>query len=288
MKQNELRVMIIGAHPDDPDITAGGLAYKFAQCGARVRLVAICNGSKGHMQMKSKEIAIRRYGEAQQAKEILGVEEYRIFPHEDCEIEVTLAQRMEMTRLIREFAPHLVFTHRICDYHVDHRTVGTLVMDTSYLLGVPLWCPDVPIPSVMPAIYFLSDAFRTPSELRPDILFSIDDVKDTILNAMNCHQSQFFEWLAFDKKIEHEIPSATDLPARKAFMEKYWLVPKKGFDAMRFRSRLEALYGKDEAAKIQYVEAFELSEYGYQPTPEELPNLFPFLKREVVLAGSSA
>jgi len=212
-----LRVMVIGAHPDDPDITGGGLALKFVRAGARVRLVAMCNGDKGHMSMAPEALAERRHREAQRSKALLGVEEYRILPYHDCELEPTLEMRRVTTRLIWEFAPHLVFTHRICDYHADHRAVGTLVMDSAYLLGVPLWCPEVPIPDVRPAIYFLRDAFKTPAEMRPDILFGIDDVMDTLLEALISHESQFFEHQPFEELY------GVGAAQRKQYVEEYEL-----------------------------------------------------------------
>ena len=74
---------------------------------------------------------------------------------------------------------------------------------------------------------------------------------------------------------EATIPA--DLAGRKAFIDKYWMVPRKRYDAERFRSRLETVYGKERTSKIHYAEAYELSEYGYQPSPEEVKQLFPFL-----------
>ena len=275
IRPSDLRVMIIGAHPDDPDITGGGLALNYVKVGAAVRMVSVCNGDKGHMTMTSEALAARRYQEAQRSREILGVQEYRILDHHDCEIEVNLAMRQEMTRIIRSFSPHVVCTHRTCDYHADHRAVGTLVMDSAYLLGVPLWCPETPIPSVKPAIYFLRDAFTYPAELRPDIAIDIGDEMDQLLTALCSHESQFFEWLVFDKRIAEAVPA--DLEGRKAFLEKYWMIPRKGYDAERFRSRLAAVYGIERAKRVRYAEAYELSEYGYQPTAEEIAGLFPFL-----------
>ncbi len=272
---SDLRVLIIGAHPDDPDITSGGLALKYVKAGATVKMVAMCNGDKGHMTMNPSALAARRYQEAQRSKEILGVREYRILNHHDGELEVTLDMRREVTRIIREFAPHLVFTHRTCDYHVDHRAVGTLVMDAAYLLGVPLWCPEVSIPEVKPAIYFMRDGFRYPAELRPDIVLDIGMEMDRLLTALCAHESQFFEWLVFDKRIAEPVPA--ELAGRKAFIDKYWMVPRKCYDADRFRFRLETVYGKERASQIHYVEAYELSEYGYQPSEEEVRQLFPFL-----------
>ena len=274
---NDLRVMIIGAHPDDPDITGGGIALKYVKAGATVKLVSMCNGDKGHQSMAPEALAARRYQEAQKSKAVLGVDEYRIVDHHDCEIEVTLAMRKEMTRLIRAFAPHVIFTHRTCDYHADHRAVGTLVMDSAYLLGVPLWCPESPVSAVKPAIYFLRDAFTHPAALRPDIVVGIDGEMDQLLTALCAHESQFFEWLVFDKQIAESVP--TTLEGRKAFIEKYWMVPRKKYDAERFRARLVEVYGESQAARISHIEAYELSEYGYQPSAKEVAQLFPFLPK---------
>ncbi len=171
------------------------------KAGATVKLVSMCNGDKGHMAMAPEALAARRYLEAQKSKEILGVDEYRIIDHPDCELEVSLGMRDEVTRIIRAFAPKLVFTHRTCDYHADHRAVGTLVMDAAYLLGVPLWCRETPVPAVKPAICFLRDAFRQPAELRPDIVVDIGDEMDQLLTALCAHESQLFEGLAFVSQI---------------------------------------------------------------------------------------
>jgi len=271
----DLRVLVIGAHPDDPDLTAGGLALKYVKAGAWVKLVSVSNGDKGHMAMAPEALAARRYRETQRSKEILGVEAYEVLRHPDCEIEVNLEMRKEMTRVIRRFAPHVVFTHRTCDYHADHRAVGTLVMDSAYLLGVPLWCPETPVPAVTPAIYFLRDAFAQPTEFRADIAVDVGEEMDQLLTALCSHESQFFEWLVFDMKIAEPVPA--DLAGRKAFIERHWIAQRKVVDADRFRSRLEAFYGKPRAARVRYAEGYELSEYGYQPNAGEILQLFPFL-----------
>lgn len=275
IRPEELRVLIVGAHPDDPDLTAGGLALNYVRAGATVKMVALCNGDKGHAAMPPEALAARRREEARRSGEILGVSEYRVVDVHDCELVADLAMRREVTRLIRAFAPHVVFTHRTCDYHPDHRAAGTLVMDAAYLLGVPLWCPETPVPETRPAIYFLRDDFTQPTPFRPDVVVDADDAVPKLLEALCSHESQFFEWLVFDKKLEEPVPA--DLAGRCAFIEKYWIAARKAHDAQRFRARLEAVYGKYKAARIRYIEAYELSEYGYRPTDEETARLFPFL-----------
>lgn len=270
-----LRVMVIGAHPDDCEICAGGTILKFQAAGAVVNMVSFLNGDKGHMSMQPEALKARRLAETQRVKEILGVSAYLVLPdNEDGELMPSIEMRKTMTRLIRAFDPHVIFTHRTCDYHADHRAVGVLVQDAAYLLGVPLWCPETPIPQNKPALFYMSDAFKTPAELRPDIVVDIDAEMGRSLEALCAHESQFFEWLRFDRRITEEVPAS--LEGRKAFIAKYWLNERKEGDANRFRTQLIARYGA-HGKRVRFAEAFELSEYGHLPTAKELSALFPFL-----------
>ena len=70
---SEFRVLFVVAHPDDADIHAGAMVAKLARAGARVRIVSLCNGDKGHQSMDSESLAARRYGP--------GLETSPLFPH---------------------------------------------------------------------------------------------------------------------------------------------------------------------------------------------------------------
>ena len=67
------RILMIGAHPDDADIRFGGTAIKLVKAGHTVKLVSMCNGNCGHQTMSGKELAERRYAEAQASKAFSGV-----------------------------------------------------------------------------------------------------------------------------------------------------------------------------------------------------------------------
>lgn len=263
-----LRVLFIGAHPDDCDLLAGGTAFLYARAGAAVQFVSLTNGNKGHQSMPSTELAVRRKREAGRAAGTLGVRDYRVMDCPDCELAPTLDARAEVTRLIRRWAPDVIFTHRTCDYHPDHRAAGTLVMDSAYLLGVPLWCPDTPIPSVRPAVFLMRDDFTFPRPLRPDVIVPVDTVMGIVLKALACHESQFFEWLPYDGGLMKELPPADDEAKRREFIFRNWVAPRKVRDAERVRTVV--------GGGVKSVECFELSEYGYQPSPEEMKRLFPF------------
>ncbi len=275
IRPEDLRIMVIGAHPDDADIYAGGIMLKYVEMGATVKMVSMTNGEKGHTTMQPAELAARRYRETQRAKEGFGIAEYLVLDHPDCELEVNLETRREVTRLLREFSPHVIFTHRTCDYHADHRAVATLIMDAAYLLRVPSWCPETPVARTYPAIYFLRDSFQYPRPLQPDLVVDVGPEMDRMLTALCAHESQFFEWMSFNRGLTEAVPE--DLAGRKEYIGRHWLRPLKSRDALRFAARVAEVYGQERAAAIKYIEVFELSEYGSQPTADQLPQLFPFL-----------
>ena len=260
----QVRVMVIGAHPDDPDVNMAGTIAKFAKSGARVWMVSVANGDKGHRTLPPKELAARRYGETQASAKVLGAEKYIVMDGHDCELEPTMELKLKVTKLVREFAPHLIFTHRTCDYHADHRAVAQVMMDIAYFLGVPYWCPEAKVPDVLPAVFFMRDKFTMPREIRPDVVMDVTDVQDQAADALCCHTSQFFEWLP------PELPGAVEdnpgkdgpVEAKRAFVKKYWFA-RKVMDAKRFN------------LPFTYPEVFELSEYGKQLSSDEMKAMFP-------------
>ena len=77
-KDEKKTFLIIGAHPDDPDIRFGGTAIKLIRAGHEVKFVSLTNGCCGHHIQSGKELANRRYAETQAAKERIGLTEYSV------------------------------------------------------------------------------------------------------------------------------------------------------------------------------------------------------------------
>ena len=86
MAEEPLRILIVGAHPDDADIKAGGTAAKWSALGHVVRLVSLTNGRAGHQTMYGPQLAQRRRAEAQAAAATIGAT-YEILDHPDGELE---------------------------------------------------------------------------------------------------------------------------------------------------------------------------------------------------------
>src|SRR5258708_268330 len=137
-----LRLLIIGAHPDDADYSAGGTAALYRAAGHRVRMVSLTNGDAGHHVIYGQELAERRRLEARAAGGIIGAT-YDTLDNHDGQLLPTLENRWQVIRLIRTEQPDLVLTHRPNDYHPDHRYTSQLVQDAAYLVTVPPIVPDV-------------------------------------------------------------------------------------------------------------------------------------------------
>ena len=269
--ERQLRILVIGAHPDDPE-KVGGTMAKFVEMGHKVRLVSLTNGNAGHFEMGGGPLAQRRYRETQCAGRVIGAE-YIVLDNDDGKLLPTLENREEVIRQIREFQADVVISHRPNDYHPDHRNTGLLVRDAAYMVTVPNIVPLVPHLRKNPVFMYMSDRFTEPSRFVPDIVVAIDDVIEEKIDMYHCHESQMYEWLPYNMGILEAVPP--DTADRRE-----WLAEMRGFRSSRsgeaYRDLLIQLYGLQNGSQVKQAEAFQVSEYGSQPSLEELKKLFPF------------
>jgi len=259
----DLRVMFIVAHPDDAEMLCGCTIAKLAKAGAKVDIVSVTDGRRGHHVRNMHEMVKVRYDEAQDAGKALGVNEYIVGPMLDCELVPSVENRAWLTHQVRRFAPHIIVTHRTCDYHTDHRACAQLVQDMVYLLGVPLWCSDCPVPAVLPTVLYSNDWFTVPRPFRADILCDGTDTHELFVDAMMAHPSQMFEWLCPQGDWDVEVPPESDVAGRRALIAKHLDNPRHM--AEKYRGEIAQLYGK----VLPYAEAFEMGEYGRGPSERE-------------------
>src|SRR5712691_3411116 len=158
----KLRIICFGAHPDDCELQAGGVAALWAAKGHHVKLVSVTNGDVGHWREAGGPLARRRTAEVEAAAKILGITTEVLDIH-DGELLPTLENRRTLTRLIREWKADLVFGPRPNDYHPDHRYTGVLVQDAAYMVTVPHFCPDVPYLKENPIFLYYPDHFEKPN-----------------------------------------------------------------------------------------------------------------------------
>jgi LmbE family N-acetylglucosaminyl deacetylase len=271
----KLRIICFGAHPDDAEFKAGGTAAKWAKLGHHVRLVSVTNGDIGHWRIAGGPLAKRRTAEVHEASKVLGTTAQVLDIH-DGELMPTLENRKTIVRLIREWNADIVISHRPWDYHPDHRYVGVLVQDAAYMVAVPYLCPDTPPLMKNPVFLYSSDRFQKPYPFKADIAVSVDDVFDQKLIAAAKLESQVFEGGALGTaERAARVPPRSQPELRLEWLREQWERRQAG-EADKFRNTLVRLYGEERGQKVKYAEAFEICEYGHQPSLEEIKKLFPF------------
>ena len=267
--QTPLRIMAIGAHPDDCDIRAAGVAAKWAALGHKVRFVSVTNGDAGHMSEGGGQLAMRRRKEAQESARRLGIE-YVVLDNHDGELLPDLRVREQLIRQIREWKADLVLAPRPNDYHPDHRYTGVLVQDAAFMVTVPNVTPDTPALRTNPVFLYFEDGFQKPAPFRPDVAIPIDDVIDKKIEALDAHVSQMYEWLPWHDGTLDQVPK--DPAARKEWLKK----TRSREIPPAVREAVARWYGADVAGTVTHVEAFEVCEYGARPDEAMLKKLFPF------------
>jgi len=273
--QNEpVRVIAFGAHPDDCDLGAGGLAAKYAALGYKVKFVSLTNGDAGHQSQGGGQLAMRRRAEAQEAGRRIGIE-YEVLDNHDGRLLPTLDVREQVIREIRQWKADIVIAPRPNDYHPDHRYTGVLVQDASYMVIVPNLVTDTPALRRNPVFLYYSDRFTRPQAFRADIVVSIDDVYLKKVDMLDAHVSQFYEWLPWTEGQLADVPK--DPVARKTWLATNPLAVSQV--KPEWRETLEKRYGA-AAAAVQHAEAFEITEYGRQPSEDEIRVLFPFFPKK--------
>ena len=275
-EDGKLRIICFGAHPDDCELQAGGVAALWAAQGHHVKFVSVTNGDIGHWREAGGPLARRRTAEVQHAARILGITTEVLDIH-DGELLPTLENRRTITRLIREWKADIVMSHRPNDYHPDHRYTGILVQDSAYMVTVPFFCPDTPVLRTNPVFLFYPDRFQKPSPFQPDVAVSIDAVIDRKLDALDKLVSQFYEGGANGSADLLPSDPAKQAERRRKIREHF--AARNRAVAQRYRSKLVDWYGQEKANKVQYAEAFEICEYGRQPDKTELARLFPFFEK---------
>ncbi len=272
----KLRIIAFGAHPDDCEIRAGGVAAMWAAQGHHVKFVSTTNGDIGHWKMAGGPLAKRRTEEVKKAAKILGIETEVLDIH-DGELMPTLENRKTFVRLIREWKADIVLGPRTNDYHPDHRYTGVLVQDAAYMVICPFICPDVPHLKTNPVFLYFSDRFQKPNPFEPSLVVAIDDVIEKKLDAIAVIESQFVEGGVSGN--ESMVPkNETERAAAHRRVRKRF---RSGFEATagKYRAKLIEIYGKRKGKQVRCAEAFEVCEYGRRPSAPELKKLFPFFER---------
>jgi LmbE family N-acetylglucosaminyl deacetylase len=190
------RVMVVTAHPDDPEFGAGGTIAKLVREGREVTYVIVTNGNKGSADraIMPERLARIREEEQRNAARALGVERVEFLGYEDGEVEDTRQLRLDVTRQIRRWRPDLIIAQspertyaNFHGWHRDHRITGGVVLDCVY----PLARDHLSFPELLPEYepHNVHEVYLIQWE-QPRLLVDITDTMDLKLQAITRHASQ--------------------------------------------------------------------------------------------------
>lgn len=130
----KLKILVVGAHPGDPECGCGGTMALFANEGHEVVSVYLTRGGAGIPGKSYEEAAQIRTNEALKACKILKARA-EFLGQIDGSCEITKDRYTEINDFIKRENPDIVFNHWPIDGHRDHRISSSLVFDTWQNLG---------------------------------------------------------------------------------------------------------------------------------------------------------
>jgi LmbE family N-acetylglucosaminyl deacetylase len=182
------RVLAIGAHPDDIELSCAGTLAKFLRAGSHIHLAIVCRGDRGSSGCgPDLELAERRAGEARRAAEILGAG-LDLLDVGDAVVTDLPETRLRVMRLLRSVRPDLIITHAPSDYHHDHVHVSELATKCAWFASSPGHDTGQPPLDVMPAVVYMDNVAGINFE--PTHLVDITETIDVRRRMLACHQSQ--------------------------------------------------------------------------------------------------
>jgi N-acetylglucosamine malate deacetylase 1 len=127
-EKRRLNIVVVGAHPDDPESGCGGTIALYSDIGHKVVVLYLTRGEAGIPGKSAREAAAIRTAEAERACEILKAKP--VFAGQiDGNTELNPARYTEFRKILESESPDIVFTHWPVDSHRDHRAASLLAYD---------------------------------------------------------------------------------------------------------------------------------------------------------------
>ncbi len=192
------RVLLVAAHPDDPEFSSGGTVAKWVKAGIEVIFVVATSGDKGtpDKTMTGDRLSRQREEEERAAAARLGVKEVVFLRFPDGEMLPDLALRGAVTRVIRQYRPYAVMTHDPLTLfynnefinHPDHRAIGQATVDAIYPTARdPLQFNEQIREGLEP--HKVKEIYIFGTE-NPNVLVDISDTIEDKVEALKLHVSQ--------------------------------------------------------------------------------------------------
>jgi len=204
------RILVILAHPDDPEFFCGATLARWAQAGHEITYCLLTCGDKGrndyNLDIEDNELCALRHVEQRAAAAVLGVKAVHFLNKEDGYLVPDLDLRRDAVRAIRQFTPDILVT---CDpqnlftsyglNHPDHCAAGQAALDAVFpASGNELFFPELMKEGLEP---------HTPKEVwvtltnQPNVTLDVTDTWEKKIRALQEHKSQIGDSAEFEKRM---------------------------------------------------------------------------------------
>lgn len=175
-----MKIVAIGAHPDDIEIGIAGMTAQWTKAGVDVLYVDLTRA-----ELSSNGDIVTRGIEAETADRELGIRRINLgFPDRGLTGDAT--QIEAIVRLIRSERPtHVLYPYGI-DRHPDHGACARLVEEALFNAGIRKYMPDVPAYWPSSVYQYMINAHTT-----PDVCIDITGTIEQKLDALRAYASQF-------------------------------------------------------------------------------------------------
>lgn len=195
----KVRVMAIGAHAGDMELTCGGVLAKYAQEGNIVKIVHMTPGEKGHPILEDSEYRKQKEEEAYKCAQKIGAEAI-VLNYKDGELPDTDEVKFEVCDIIRDFKPDILITHWKNSMHKDHAATYRIVNDAYFYAAIKSFKRELSEHNVQ-GLYF-AENWEDPYDFNPYVYIGIDDeAYNTWIEAINIYEfaakSPYFKYIDY-------------------------------------------------------------------------------------------
>ncbi len=183
-----MKVLAIGAHPDDIEIACAGTLAKCVKRGDEVTVCHVSTGNLGHVIIPPDELTIIRANEARKAGSLAGIKVVGAGLNDLDIYDGSKAARDKVAAIIREEDPDFIITHNPDDYMPDHTAVSKLVFDASFCATLPNYEGKHEKSAKVVPIYYMDTLCGV--NFVPTEFVDITEEIDLKLDMLNCHESQ--------------------------------------------------------------------------------------------------
>jgi LmbE family N-acetylglucosaminyl deacetylase len=227
---NGERVLVVLAHPDDPEFYCGGTVARWVAEGREVCYCLLTRGDKGadESNVDPAEMARTREAEQRAAARVLGVREVVFLDHPDGYLVPDLGLRKEVTGIVRRFKPAIVVT---CDptnffpnssyiNHPDHRAAGQATLDAVFpAAGSGMFFPELEQkeglrPHKIRQVYVAG-------AVHPNTAVDVTNYIDRKIAALREHKSQIREPEGLEDRIRQWLLDSNSPPDAPRYVERF-------------------------------------------------------------------